>query len=82
MISDISKLGMRISQERFVQLSVGMGNTVIDMNEKEGVVLPPNLRKGLFSTTSVDNIDLATKSLSAVTSLHGTATSINQHIHL
>ena len=39
MISSISKLGMCISQERFVQLSVGMGNTVIDMNEKDGVVL-------------------------------------------
>ena len=80
MISSISKLGMCISQERFVQLSVGMGNTVTDMNEKEGVVLPTNLWKGLFSTASVDNIDVPTKSSSAVTSLHRTAASVNQHI--
>ena len=79
-ISNTSKLGMCISQQRFIQLSAGMGNTVIDMNKKEGVVLPTNLRKGLFSTASVDNIDVATKSSSAVTSLHGTAASINQHM--
>ena len=80
MISNISKLGKCISQERFVQFSVGMGNTVIDTNEKDGVVLPASLRKGLFSTASVHNIDVATKSFSAVTSLHGTAASINQHM--
>ena len=68
---------MCVSQEHFVQLSVGMGNTVIDMNEKEGVVLPASLREGLFSTTSVDNIDVATKSLTAVASFHGTAASVN-----
>ena len=79
-ISNISKLRMCISEERFVQLSVGMGNTVIDMNEKDGVVLPTNLRKGLSSTASVDNIDVATKSFSTVTLLHGTAASVNQHM--
>ena len=68
---------MCISQERSVQLSVGMGNIVVDMNEKEGVVLPANLGEGLFSTTSVDNIDVATKLLSAVASFHGTAASVN-----
>ena len=35
MTSIISKLGMCISQEHFAQLSIGMGNTVIDVNEKE-----------------------------------------------
>lgn len=75
MISNISTIGMCISQERLVQLSVGMGNTVVDMNEKEGIVLPTNLLKGLFSTAYVDNIAVASKSSSAVTSLHGTSAS-------
>ena len=75
MISNISTIGMCISQERLVQLSVGMGNTVVDMNEKEGIVLPTNLLKGLFSTAYVDNIAVATKSSSAVTSLHVTSAS-------
>lgn len=39
MISYISKLGMCIFKECFVQLSVGMGEIAIDMNEKDEVVL-------------------------------------------
>ena len=72
MISTISKLGMCIFQERFMQLSVGMGNTLIDVNDKEGVVLPSNLQKGLFSATSVDNIDCNIASCNR--------SSINSHI--
>ena len=71
---------MCISQERLVQLSAGMGNTVTDINEKEGVVLPANLREGFFSTASADNIDIATKCSSAAPSFHGTAPSINHHM--
>ena len=54
-----------------------MGNAVIEMNEEEGHVLPINLRKGLFSTASVDSIDIETKSSTGFTSLHGTAASAN-----
>ena len=79
-ISNISKPGMCIPQESFVQISVDIGNTVIEMNEKEGIAVPTNLRIVLFSTASVDNIDVATKSSSAVTSLHGTAASINHYM--
>ena len=57
-----------------------MGNAVIEMAEQEGHVLPTNLQKGLFSTASVDNIDIETKSSTAFTSLHGTAASVNQHL--
>ena len=63
---------MSIFQERFMQLSVGMGNTVIYVNDKEGVVLPSNLQKGLFSATSVDNIDCNIASCNSL--------SINWHI--
>ena len=72
MISNISKLGMCIFQERFMQLSVGRGYTLIDVNKKEGVVLPGNLQKGLFSATSVDNIDCNIASCNS--------SSINWHI--
>ena len=44
-----------------------------------GVLLPRILKTGLFCTASVDNIDVSTKSSTALTSLHGTAASINQH---
>ena len=79
-IRNLSKLGLCISKDRFAHVSVCMGNAVIEMNEQEGHVLPTNLRKGLFSTASVDNIDIETKSSTAFTSLHGTAASVNQHL--
>ena len=70
MISNTSRLVMCIYQERFVQLSACMGNTLIDMNEKEGFVFPTNLRKSIFSTATVDNIDVATKSHRFMEQLH------------
>ena len=79
-VKTLSKLGLCISKHRLEQISTAMGNAVIDMNEREGVVLPMSLEIGLFSTASIDNIDVSTKSSTAVTSLHGTAGSINQHV--
>ena len=61
-IRNLSKLGLCISKDRFAPVSVCMGSTVIEMNKQKGHVLPTNLRKGLFSTASVDNIDIETKS--------------------
>ena len=33
-------------------------NIVIEASERDGVVLPMNLKLGVFSTASVDNIDV------------------------
>ena len=46
---------------------------------EEGVVCPPILRKGLFCTAAMDNIDHNPSSTSATTSFHGTSISIFQH---
>lgn len=56
------------------------GNTVIKMNEIERNILPMNLQKGLFSTASIDNADVETKSWTAFISLHGKAASVNQYV--
>ena len=56
-----------------------MGNTVIEANERDGMVLPMSLKLGVFSTASADNIDVEIQSSLSATSLHGTAASINQH---
>ena len=56
-----------------------MGNTVIEANERDDMVLPMSLKLGVFSTTSVGNIDFEMQSSLSTSSLHGTAASINQH---
>ncbi|CAB4019732.1 Hypothetical predicted protein, partial [Paramuricea clavata] len=47
--------------------------------EREGVVCPSQLRKGLFTTSAVDNIDHNTSSTTSQTLFHGTAISLVQH---
>ena len=79
LIEKLSKLGLCISKHRVSQLSISMGNTVIKANERDGMVLPMSLKLGVFSTASVDNIDVEIQSSLSTTSLHGTAASINQH---
>lgn len=56
-----------------------MGNTVIETNDRDDVVLPMNLKLGVLSTVSVDNINADIQSPLSTTSLYGTAASINQH---
>ena len=56
-----------------------MGNTAIDQFEK-GVVVPLDLRCGLFTTAVVDNVDVNPKLSTAMTAFHATAASLNQHI--
>ena len=79
MVETVSKLGLCISKHRLADLSIAMGNNVIDLNNTEGVVIPIVLKKGIFSTASIDNIDIDTTAALCTTSLHGTAASINQH---
>ena len=79
LIEKLSKLGLCISKHRVSQLSISMGNTLIEASERDGMVLPVSLKLGVFSTASVDNIDVEIQSSLSITSLHGTAASINQH---
>ena len=81
-VDKLSKLGVSISKHRLLQLSTAMGNRAIDTHEREGAVIPTNLRKGLFSIAAADNIDVNPQSSTASTSLHGTAASINQHLDI
>ena len=58
-----------------------MANTPIDQFDKEGVVVPLNLRCGLFTSGAVDNVDVNPSSATAISAFHGTATSISQHVN-
>ena len=56
-----------------------LGNTVIEANERDRMILPMSLKLSVFSAASVDNIDVEIQSPLSATFLHGTAASINQH---
>ena len=72
-------LGICISYDRLMSISTQISNSVLERYERDGVVCPPKLRKGLFTTAAVDNIDHNPSSTTLQGSFHGTAISLVQH---
>ena len=79
LVDKLYRLGLSISYDRVMQISADLGNGVIAQYEEEGVVCPSKLKKSLFTTGSVDNIDHNTSSHTAKDSFHGTAISLTKH---
>ena len=73
------KLALWISYDRLLLVSSDIANKVIARYESNDVVCPSKLRKGLFTTAAVDNIDHNPSSTSAQDSFHGTAILLVQH---
>ena len=79
LIDAMFSMGLCISYDRLLALSTDIANSVCSQFENDGVVCPPKLRGGLFTTAAVDNIDHNPSSTSAHDSFHGTAISLLQH---
>lgn len=79
LIDTFYNLGLCISYDRFLSVSTEITNCVVERYEREGVVCPSKLRRELFTTAAVDNIDHNTSSTSSQSSFHGTAISLVQH---
>ena len=79
LVDKFYKLGLSISYDRVLQISADLGNTVCAQFKEEGVVCPAKLKKSLFTTANVDNIDHNPSSRTAKDSFHGTAISLTQH---
>ena len=71
--------GLSIPYDRVLEISAQLGDAVVNRYNEEGVVCPPKLKKGLFCTSAMDNIDHNPSSTTANTSFHGTSISIFQH---
>ena len=78
LIYKLHENGLSISYGRVLETSSKLGETVIKQYV-EDVVCPPVLRKGLFTTAAVDNIDHNPTATAASTSFHGTSISMFQH---
>lgn len=51
------KLGLCISYDWVMDISTDLANSVTAHLEQDGVVCPPKLRKDVFTTAGIDNID-------------------------
>ena len=49
--------GISISYDRVLEVSALLGESVVNQYVADGVVCPQLLRKGLFTTSAMDNID-------------------------
>ena len=79
LIGTFYNLGMCISYDRFLSMSSEITNSVIERYLHERVVCPSKLRKTLFTTAVVDNIDHNLSSTPSQGSFHGTAVPLVQH---
>ena len=71
--------GIGISYDRVLEISAQLGEATVSKYVDDGVVCPPVLRKGLFTTSAMDNIDHNPTATTATTSFHGTSISVFQH---
>jgi len=68
-------MGMAVSYDRVMEVRKGLAISVSKRFAEDGVVLPSNIKRRVFTTAAVDNIDESGR-----TELHGTAISLTNHI--
>ena len=78
-VDKLYDLGISIPYSRVMELSTSLGNKVLFQYEQDRVVCPPSLRKHVFTTAALDNIDHNPSSTTADGSFHGTGISLFQH---
>ena len=63
-----------------LEVSAQLGDAAVSKYMEEGVVCPTFMRKGMFTTAAMDNIDHNPTATTATTSFHGTSISLFQHL--
>ena len=79
LIDRLHSLGVSISSDKVLRLSSDMANAVCEHFKETDTVCPPNLKRNVFTTATIDNLDPNTSSTKAVSSFHVTSISLIQH---
>ena len=79
LVDILHNMGLSISYDRLLSLSVDIVNAVIAKYEANAVVCPRKVSPQVFATGQVDNIDHNPSAASAKSSFHGTGISITEH---
>ena len=80
LIDTLFRWGICVSYDRLLKVISDISDGVCEQFSIDGVVCPPKLRTGIFSTAAVDNLDHNPTSATATDSFHGTGISIIQHL--
>ena len=79
LIDILFNLGLSIPYDRVLDISTDISISAAQLYESEGVVCPLFLRKNLFTTAAVDNLDHNPSSTTAQGAIHGTGISLFQN---
>ena len=79
LVDTLFHLGLSVSYDRVLEISKAMACTASRQYEVDGVVCPLALRKNLFTTAAVDNLDHNPSSTTAQGAFHGTGISLFQN---
>ena len=77
-INRLSSLGISPTYSRILKLEDELAASVCERFQQDGVVVPPSLKKGIFTIAAIDNIDHNPTSSTAKGSFHGTGISLFQ----
>ena len=75
-IQQLHELGISISYDRAIQLEEWIAEAMCERFDKDGVVSPACLRKGLFTVGALDKLDHNPSSTTSKSSFHGTGISL------
>ena len=79
LVDTLFHLGLSISYDRVLDISMNTAISAAQQYESEGVVCPLILRKNLFTTAAIDNLDHNPSSTTSQGAFHGTGISIFQN---
>ena len=77
-ITQFYELGLSVSYDRVLQVESKLASSVCENFREKGVVVPAQLRHGLFTLGALDNLDYIRSSTTAKGSFHGTGISLFQ----
>ena len=78
-IDKLYSLGLSISYNRVDEIQSAMTKQACDKYRKEGLVFPPSLKRQMFTTAAIDNVDHNSTSITSKSHFHGTSISLFQH---
>ena len=79
LVDTIHELGLSVSFDRVLEISTDLGTKICKYYDSLNTVCQPQLKKRVFTTSAMDNINHQTSATTAKSSFNGTDISVFQH---
>eukprot|EP00795_Rhopilema_esculentum_P002488 gene2488-18151_t len=79
LVVHLAKHGISVPNNRVQNFELAVTKQLCKIYRENGVVCPPSIQNGMFTSAAIDNIDHNPSSSTALSAFHGTSISIFQH---